>query len=144
VAGEFTRSLDLPHPAPSRRGTGRSEAPSRMARTILRKWSLDILVRLGNGNPQRFVELRTSVPGISARILSSQLKQLESHGLLYREVLSTRPPQVRYGLTERGLSVVRLGEPVLLFLRWADMPAAPRASGPTRAATPASRRRPSS
>jgi len=50
-------------------------------------------------------------------VLSEKLKQLETKGLIRREVLSTRPPRVKYTLREKGLIVARLGEPVFLFLR---------------------------
>jgi DNA-binding HxlR family transcriptional regulator len=91
-----------------------------VARSIFGKWSLDILVLLVTEREMGFGELRKALRGISSRILSAKLKQLESRGLIRREVLATRPPRVNYGLTERGLTVTRLGEPVLLYLRFVE------------------------
>jgi DNA-binding HxlR family transcriptional regulator len=89
-------------------------------RSIFGKWSLDILVLLVTERELGFADLRKALRGISSRILSSKLKQLEAHGLVRREVLATRPPRVNYGLTDRGLTVTRLGEPVLLYLRFME------------------------
>lgn len=101
-------------------GAGVAQLNLRVARSIFGKWSLEILVLLVTEREMGFGELRKVLKGISSRILSAKLKQLESSGLLRRQVLSTRPPRVLYGLTERGLTVTRLGEPVLLYLRFVE------------------------
>ncbi len=88
-----------------------------LVRSIFGKWTIDILVLFHTETQLGFGELKKALPGISSRVLSSKLKRLEGMGLVRREVLSTHPPRVNYALTERGLTVTRLGEPVLLFLR---------------------------
>ena len=77
------------------------------------KWTLLVIGMLDAG-PQRFTALRTSVPGISQRMLTLTLRGLERDGLVTRTVFPTVPPRVDYELTDlgRGLSdpVIKLGE----------------------------------
>jgi DNA-binding HxlR family transcriptional regulator len=121
AATEFSASLA--HHADFRsklNGAAVAQINLRAVRSIFGKWSLDILVLLVTERELGFAELRKALRGISSRILSSKLKRLEAHGLVRREVLATRPPRVNYGLTDRGLTVTRLGEPVLLYLRFIE------------------------
>jgi DNA-binding HxlR family transcriptional regulator len=68
------------------------------------KWSVIVICRL-SGRPRRFNELRRMTGGITQRMLSSTLRQLERDGLLTRTVHPTVPPQVEYALTESGESL---------------------------------------
>ncbi|MFI6416794.1 winged helix-turn-helix transcriptional regulator [Streptomyces sp. NPDC050842] len=68
------------------------------------KWKGLILFALGEG-PVRFGELRRAVPGISERMLILQLREMESSGLVHREVYHQVPPKVEYSLTEFGRSL---------------------------------------
>ena len=82
---------------------------------IGRRWSGAILYALTDG-PQRFAELRGAVPGMSDRLLSARLKELEEAGLVERTVEEGTPVRVTYGLTPKGQSL----EPVIGELRdWA-------------------------
>lgn len=65
------------------------------------KWKGLILFSLGEG-PLRFGELRRSVAGISERILILQLREMETSGLVHREVHQQVPPKVEYSLTRFG------------------------------------------
>jgi DNA-binding HxlR family transcriptional regulator len=91
-----------------------------IAKALFGKWSLEILVLLYSMKDLGFERIRRRLEGISHRVLSEKLKQLEVKGLIKRTVLSTRPPRVNYSLTEKGLIVARLGEPVFLFLRYEE------------------------
>src|SRR2546430_1470712 len=51
---------------------------------------------------------------------SKTLSRLKELGLVPREVLDTNPPRVQYSFTEKGLRVAKLGEPVFLYLRFAE------------------------
>ena len=62
------------------------------------KWKLKIIVALFNGN-KRFNELQKAVEGISARILSNELKALELNGFVNRTVHNGAPVNVEYQLT---------------------------------------------
>jgi len=63
------------------------------------KWSIGILVEASQG-PIRFTELERSVVGISRRMLTLTLRNLERDGLLVRTVYPTVPPKVEYVATE--------------------------------------------
>lgn len=97
--------------------SAQAQANLDIARTILGKWSIDILTVLLTVKSARFNDLRRMLHGISSDALSRKLRALESVGLVQREIGEGRPPPVSYGLTEDGLTVTRLGEPVFLFLR---------------------------
>ena len=77
------------------------------------KWSALILRDLMDG-PRRFNELQRSIGHISQKVLTSNLRQMEKHGLLTRTVYAEVPPRVEYELTELGASL----KPVLDTLRW--------------------------
>jgi DNA-binding HxlR family transcriptional regulator len=63
------------------------------------KWKLRIIIALSEGN-KRFNELQRRVEGISARVLSHELKELELNGFINRTVLDLPPVVVEYELTE--------------------------------------------
>ncbi len=67
---------------------------------IGRKWVSLILRDLANG-PQRFGQLEHSIKA-SPRILSMRLQELESDGLISRQVFAEVPPRTEYTLTDRG------------------------------------------
>ncbi len=62
------------------------------------KWSVQILVAAAQG-PIRFTELERSIEGISRRMLTLTLRNLERDGLVTRTVHATVPPKVEYELT---------------------------------------------
>jgi DNA-binding HxlR family transcriptional regulator len=91
-----------------------------LMRSIFSKWSTDVLVALHAVPSVGFEELRRSLTGISPRVLSLKLKELEHNGMVHREIIDARPPRVRYALTDRGWTVAWLAQPVLLFLRFSE------------------------
>lgn len=68
---------------------------------IGKRWTGAILSALTDG-PQRFAELARAVPGLSDRLLSQRLRELEEEGLVGREVEAGTPVRVTYSLTEKG------------------------------------------
>ena len=68
------------------------------------KWKIPIIVALMQGN-YRFRELHRQVSGITTRMLSKELKELELHGLVKRTVYDTLPVSVEYELTPHGQSL---------------------------------------
>ena len=67
------------------------------------KWKSVILWRLKENNrPLRFAELKKLIDGLTPRMLARQLRELEDHGIVYRDVFPVVPPRVEYGLTSRG------------------------------------------
>ncbi|WP_432651815.1 winged helix-turn-helix transcriptional regulator [Huintestinicola sp.] len=68
------------------------------------KWKVLILRDLRSGT-KRFGELKRSVTGISQKVLTSNLRDMEENGLVTREVFPEVPPRVEYTLTELGMSM---------------------------------------
>src|ERR1700719_5157622 len=67
------------------------------------KWTILLLMVLGDRR-MRFTELHRAVNGISERMLTVTLRNLERDGILIRTVYSTIPPRVEYELSDRGRS----------------------------------------
>jgi DNA-binding HxlR family transcriptional regulator len=89
-----------------------------------RRWSSGILLAVARG-ASRFSEIVATVPGLSDRLLAQRLKELDSAGLLEREVVATTPVQVRYRLTPRGDDLMRSLQPLVGWgQRW-DEPRKP-------------------
>lgn len=65
------------------------------------KWKILILYHL-NGDAKRFSEIRRSIPGITEKMLTQQLKELESDGVVNRKVYPQVPPKVEYSITKYG------------------------------------------
>lgn len=74
-----------------------------------KKWHLVVLHRLLKHDELGFSELARTVPGLSHKVLSSCLDDLQERGLVEREVLSEAPYRVQYALTPFGETI----EPVL-------------------------------
>jgi len=70
------------------------------------KWKPIILWHLHLDGTQRFGELKRTMPNITQKMLTQQLRELEADGLVHREVFPQVPPKVEYSLTELGQSVV--------------------------------------
>lgn len=73
------------------------------------KWKASILLTLIYQGPMRYGELKRSLPNITPKMLSSQLKELEDEGLILREEFAEIPPKVIYSMTDYGMSI----EPIL-------------------------------
>ncbi len=80
---------------------------------IGKKWTLCILVTLGNTPSLRFNALLDALPGISPRTLSDTLKGLLREGMVARTVYPEAPPRVEYALTDQGLGLRRLVVPLM-------------------------------
>lgn len=80
------------------------------------RWKFDILFQLFGGHVRRFSELERAIPGVSQKMLTQQLRQLEEAGLVLRVAYPEVPPRVEYALTPWGQSLC----PVLdSLLKWA-------------------------
>jgi DNA-binding HxlR family transcriptional regulator len=71
------------------------------------KWSMLILCALRNG-PRRTHDLKRRLEGVSAKMLTQTLRELERHGIVHREDYGEVPPRVEYGLTPLGRSLSAL------------------------------------
>jgi DNA-binding HxlR family transcriptional regulator len=70
-------------------------------------WKAPILWRLKN-NVMRYGELRKDIPHISDKMLTTQLRQLESDGYISRKVYAVVPPKTEYTLTKKGKDILKL------------------------------------
>src|SRR5207253_5150733 len=68
---------------------------------LTRPWTMHILWVLSTAGPTRFGALRRQIDGISSRLLTERLRDLEEKGFIYRHYEPTIPPAVTYGLTKR-------------------------------------------
>jgi DNA-binding HxlR family transcriptional regulator len=66
------------------------------------KWKVVILFHLANAGTHRFAELGRKIPGVSERMLTQQLRELEADGVVLRKVYPEVPPKVEYSMTEYG------------------------------------------
>ena len=78
------------------------------------KWKVLAIWHLGFG-PKGFAQLRNLLPGVSEKVLTSQLRQLEADGIVHRAVTHTSPPQVTYSLTQAGEELL---EPMSALCVW--------------------------
>jgi len=81
------------------------------------KWKPLIIYYLLSGT-KRFGELRKLIGGVTQRSLTLQLRELETHGIVSREIFAEVPPRVEYSLTELGFTLA----PVLDTMKcWGDI-----------------------
>lgn len=81
------------------------------------KWKMDIIFALLTGEPTRFGVLRRKLPGITQHMLSSQLRALESDGMVLRQVYPEVPPRVEYTITRKAYA---LGPVLLGLVDWVE------------------------
>jgi DNA-binding HxlR family transcriptional regulator len=84
---------------------------------IGKKWTMCIVVTVGNRPGVRFNQLLDLLDGISPRTLSDTLKSLDSEGLVNRQAFAEIPPRVEYRLTDEGR---RLLEAIAPLMAWAS------------------------
>ncbi len=70
------------------------------------KWSVLVILLLGDVGRMRFNELRHTIGDISQKMLTVTLRTLEADGLVQREIFPEIPPRVEYELTELGTSLL--------------------------------------
>jgi len=93
-----------------------ADCPARLAIEIIaNKWSVVTLFALSEG-PRRHGELVTLIGGISRKVLTQTLRQLQSNGLIDRQAYAEAPPRVEYRLTALGET---LQEPIAMLTAWA-------------------------
>jgi DNA-binding HxlR family transcriptional regulator len=88
------------------------ELPAERAlKVIAGRWKAVILYHLFDG-PKRLSELKRLAPSASQKVLIQQLREMEGHGLVSREIFRQVPPRVDYTATALGLSL----EPIIMLL----------------------------
>lgn len=81
------------------------------------KWKLVILYHLMKDDTLRFNELKRRIPGITQRMLTKQLRELEQSDVILRTVYPEVPPRVEYAVTEYGQT---LGPILDLMHQWGE------------------------
>ena len=79
---------------------------------LVGKWKPIILLILLNEGTKRFSDLKRSVPGITQKMLTNQLRELEEEDIITRKVFAQVPPKVEYSITEYGKTL----EPILIAM----------------------------
>lgn len=71
------------------------------------RWKTVIICKLAReGTPLRFNQILAKIPGISPRVLTLQLREMEEDNIIIRNVISVSPKNVEYSLSKRGMSLV--------------------------------------
>ena len=93
---------------------GKEWCPITTTATLIgKKWHPVIIHRLLDNGPLGFNALKTEVDGISSKVLSDSLEDLEQKRLVDRDIINEKPFRVQYSLTDRGTSL----EPVIFAMR---------------------------
>lgn len=87
-----------------------------VAGALSKKWTLSVLVTIGNFSKLRFNDLLARIGKITPKTLADRLKELEAMGLIRRKAYSEIPPRVEYSLTPEGK---KLRKAVIPLMRWA-------------------------
>ncbi|HJR46040.1 MAG TPA: helix-turn-helix domain-containing protein [Actinomycetota bacterium] len=83
---------------------------------IGRRWT-GAIIRSMLAGACRFSEIHSAIPGLSDRLLSERLKELEHEGIVERTVTPSTPVKIEYSLTDKGRA---LGSVVRSVARWAE------------------------
>jgi len=70
------------------------------------KWKILLIKTIVNQCPKRFGELRRDLEDVAQTTLTTQLRELERDGIIYRKVYAEVPPRVEYKLTELGKTLI--------------------------------------
>jgi DNA-binding HxlR family transcriptional regulator len=74
----------------------------RVIEILVGKWKPIILFHLFSKGTMRFSELQKAMPDITKKMLTQQLRELEYHNIVHREIYRQIPPKVEYSITEYG------------------------------------------
>jgi DNA-binding HxlR family transcriptional regulator len=110
--------VSVTHTTAPRAGPGRAACPiAPVVDVVFSRWTTPILWQLNAHGRQRFNDLRDLVDGITAKVLTQRLRQLERDGLVSRTMHPEIPPRVEYEITDLGRSLA----PVFAALvNWSD------------------------
>lgn len=109
--------MKLPKELPQKGDLYNRRCPSRdISKSISSLWGLTVLRLLNNNQTMRFSSFKKSIEGVSDRMLSQTLRNLERDGLLNRRDYQLNPPKVEYSLTKLGIECVDRLIPFCQFL----------------------------
>ena len=110
-------TMQAPHPELSEDLSKKEALVREILSRVADKWTLLVIEELGSGGEMRFSRLRERIGGVSQKMLTKTLRQLERDGLVTRRVHPVVPPRVEYRLTPLGES---LGEAVCGIWLWVE------------------------
>ena len=84
---------------------------------ISKKWTMSIIITMGNFGNLRFNDLLGRIEGATAKIISQRLRELEKEKIVIRKSFNELPPRVEYSLTRRGQ---KLTKALLPLINWAE------------------------
>ena len=117
TASEFVRMVSAQEGISYRGEASAVKGNLNVMKKLFGKWSIEIILSTYSMKSVSFGDLRRLLEGISSRVLSKKLKDLEELGFLEKSVIESKPPKVRYTLSKKGELLAKLGEPVILYLR---------------------------
>lgn len=85
-----------------------------MTSLLFRKWTIAIILSLGT-ETKRYSALHRSLPGVTQKVLTEHLKQLERAGIIRCFFYPTIPPRVEYKLTKTGLELSKLTDDITIW-----------------------------
>jgi DNA-binding HxlR family transcriptional regulator len=83
----------------------RIEIIGKVLKVVGGKWKLLIIYHLTTNKFCRFGELQRKIPGITRRVLTLQLREMEKDGLVHRKIYAEVPPRVEYTITKEGYAL---------------------------------------
>lgn len=96
------------------KGSGYCPQPLEAANSFLsKKWTISIIITIGNFNRLRFNGILNKVQGITAKTLAERLKELKDLGILKRIFYNEIPPKVEYELTNEGKKLMKAITPLI-------------------------------
>ena len=84
---------------------------------LTKKWTMSIIITIGNFDKLRFNELLNRLENATAKILTDRLKELEKEGIIQRKYYNEMPPKVEYFLTIKGKKLMDTLHPLI---HWAE------------------------
>ncbi|MHA1968556.1 MAG: winged helix-turn-helix transcriptional regulator [Candidatus Hodarchaeales archaeon] len=90
------------------------ECPTKFAIKLFKKWSIEVVRDIWFGK-QRFTEILEANPGLSSKVLSQRLKELENYEIIKKIIISNTPLRAEYILTEKGQALNKIMYDLALF-----------------------------
>jgi DNA-binding HxlR family transcriptional regulator len=84
---------------------------------LSKKWTMSIIITIGNFGNLRFNDLLGRMEGATAKILTSRLRELQKAEIVKRNSFNETPPRVEYELTKNGKELVKILSPLI---KWAE------------------------
>lgn len=90
------------------------ECPTKFALKFFKKWSIEVVRDIWFGK-ERFSEILEANPGLSSKVLSQRLRELEKYGIIDKRIVSKTPMRAEYKLTEKGQALNKIMFDLAIF-----------------------------